>query len=110
MTVVVDETTSYEPDTIVRCGEPLPDDTVEVPDPMVIVEVASPSTQSLDAGAKLADYFRLPSLRHYLIVRPKGSVVIHHARDEAGTITTRIIRDGAVELDPPGIAVHGLFG
>ncbi len=110
MTVQVDQDTSYEPDAVLRCGELLPDDAVRVPDPLVVVEVASPSTQSLDAGAKLADYFRLPSLRHYLIVRPKGSIVIHHARDEAGTITTRIIRDGAVELDPPGIAVHGLFG
>ncbi len=50
MTVVVDETTSYEPDAIVRCGDPLPDVTVTVPDPLVIVEVVSPSTQALDAG------------------------------------------------------------
>lgn len=110
MAVAVDEDTIYEPDALLRCGEPLPDDAVKVLDPMMVVEVASPSTQSVDAGEKLADYFRIPSLRHYLIVRAKLRTVIHHARDEGGTITTRIIRDGAVELDPPGIAVRGLFG
>ena len=110
MAVFVDDHTTYEPDAMIRCGEPLADDAVKAFDPLVIVEVTSPSTQSVDVGDKLADYFRIPSLRHYLIMRPKGQVVIHHARDEAGTIMTRIIRDGAVALDPPGITVHGLFG
>jgi len=31
--------------------------------------------------------------------------VIHHARADGGEITTRIARDGAVRLDPPGIAL-----
>ena len=110
MAVIVDEGTAYEPDAMLRCGKELSDDTVQVFDPLVVIEVASPSTQPLDATNKLADYFRIPSLRHYLIVRTKGKIVIHYARDEAGTITTRIIRDGAVELDPPGITVRGLFG
>ncbi len=110
MAVVVDEDTTYEPDAILHCGEPLSDDAVKLLDPLVIVEVASPSTQALDAGEKLADYFRIPSVHHYLIVRTRGRIVIHYARDEAGTITTRIIRDGAMALDPPGIVVGGLFG
>ncbi len=110
MAVVVDDETTYEPDAMIRCGEVLSDDAVTVFDPLVIVEIASPSTQSLDAGDKLADYFRIPSLRHYLLVRTKGKIVNHYARDEAGVITTRIIRDGTVELHPPGIVVRGLFG
>lgn len=110
MSVIVDEDTSYEPDAMLRCGEALPEDAVKVLDPLIVVEVASPSTQVLDAGAKLADYFRIPSLRHYLIVRTRGKIVVHHARDEAGVITTRIIRDGTVELDPPGIVAQNLFG
>ena len=107
--VVVDNETIYEPDTLVRCGEPLDGDGIKVLDAMIVVEVASPSTQALDAGAKLEDYFRIPTLRHYLIVRTKTQTVIHHARDEAGVITTRIIRDGTVDLDPPGIVLRGLF-
>lgn len=110
VTVRVDEDTAYEPDALLRCGVSLPDDAIIIPDPMIVVEVTSPSTQALDAGSKLADYFRLPSLRHYLIVRTKSRVAILHSRDDAGTITTRIIRDGPITLDPPGITVNGVFG
>ena len=110
MAVVIDERTTYEPDVMLRCGEELDDEAVKVFDPIVVIEVVSPSSSSIDTGEKFEGYFRLPSLRHYLIVRTKTLTVIHHARDEAGTITTRIIRDGTVDLDPPGITVRGLFG
>jgi Uma2 family endonuclease len=109
MAVVIDDDTTYEPDAMIRCGEPLDDEAVTVFDPIVVVEVVSPSSSSIDVGEKFMDYFRLPSLRHYLIVRTRTRSVIHHARDEAGTITTRIIGDGTVHLDPPGITVRGLF-
>jgi putative aminopeptidase FrvX len=35
--------------------------------------------------------------------------VIHHLRDEAGTILTHIVRDGRLRLEPPGIALEGIF-
>lgn len=59
MSVCIGETTVYEPDTLVRCGQPVADDTIEISDPIIVVEVVSPSSQSIDTGAKLADYFRL---------------------------------------------------
>lgn len=106
MSVEIDEATVYEPDALVRCGPPLPDEAVKVPDPLIIVEVLSPSTRARDAGAKLADYFKLPSLRHYLIVDTKTRTVIHHRREAEGAeVRTRILRAGAIELDPPGFAV-----
>lgn len=107
--VAVDDTTTYEPDALVRCGPILPDDATRVTDPLIIVEVLSPSTQAIDTGTKLIDYFRLPSLRHYLIVRTDRAI-IHHERDAAGAIATRIIRDGTVALDPPGIILRDVFG
>ncbi len=109
MTVRVDEFTAYEPDAMLRCGPDLPDDAVEVTDPLVIVEVRSRSTAGVDAGAKLADYFRLSSLCHYLIVRAEERAVIHHRRDDGGEITVRIVRDGDIPLDPPGIVLRDLF-
>jgi Uma2 family endonuclease len=110
MAVEIDAATVYEPDALVRCGPRLDDDAVKLNDPVIVVEVLSPSTRARDAGAKLADYFRLPSVRHYLIVRTEDRVIIHHARNEDGTILTRIVREGAIHLDPPGIMVTGLFG
>ncbi len=111
MSVRIDDETIYEPDALLRCGPRLPGDTVQVTDPLVIVEVRSRSTQALDTGLKLLGYFRLPSLRHYLIVRAEERIVIHHQRrTDADEITTRIIRDGgAVALDPPGIVLRDLF-
>ena len=105
MAVRVDEATVYEPDASLRCGSRLEDDAVEFSDPVVVVEVLSPSTRARDAGAKLADYFRLPSVRHYLILRTDTRSAIHHARGEDGAITTAILTEGELRLDPPGIAI-----
>jgi Uma2 family endonuclease len=105
MTVKVDEHTAYEPDAVVHCDEPLPDDAIVVPEPVIVVEVLSPTTKAHDAGAKLADYFRLPSVRHYLLVRTERPTVIHHRRGDDGGIATRIVTAGALALDPPGITL-----
>jgi Uma2 family endonuclease len=110
MAVVIDETTVYEPDALVRCGLAVAPDTVKLTDPIVVVEVLSPSTRARDHGDKLIDYFRLPSVSHYLIVRTEDAAIIHHARNPDGTILTRIVREGVLPLDPPGLMVTGLFG
>lgn len=107
--VVVDANTVYEPDALVRCGAALDGDTVRISDPVVVVEVLSRATKGRDTGAKLADYFRLPSVRHYLIVRAEDRVLIHHARGDDGAILTRIVRDGPIPLDPPGIVLTDPF-
>jgi Uma2 family endonuclease len=70
-----------------------------------VVEVLSPSTRAIDSGVKLTDYFRLPSLTHYLVVNIDARAVTHHRRDEAGNIATQIVRNGTLALDPPGIAL-----
>ena len=110
MAVRVDADTIYEPDAMVRCGRPIDDNATEVVDPLIVIEVVAPSSRKRDSGSKLEDYFRIPSVRHYLIVKTENQAIIHHLRDEAGGITTHIIRDGTVQLDPPGLTVTGLFG
>ena len=105
MAVAVDADAVYEPDVLLRCGAPLDPDATKVTDPVVVVEVLSPSTRGVDAGEKLAGYFRLAPVRHYLIVRPGSPVVIHHARNAVGEIITRPVRETPLRLDPPGIAI-----
>lgn len=104
-TVEVGDDTDYEPDAVVNCGERLDDDAIAAPNPVIVVEVLSPSTQSVDTGTKLTDYFRVPSVRHYLIVRANRCVAIHHRRREDGGIETHIVTEGRIELDPPGISI-----
>jgi len=105
MPVVVGDATVYEPDALVRCGEPADRNATVIDDPLIVVEVLSPSSESRDAGAKLEDYFRLPSARHYLIVKTDTRSVIHHARTGPGEIRTTIVSGGALELSPPGVTL-----
>jgi Uma2 family endonuclease len=105
MTVRIDNATAYEPDAVVYCGSKLAPSSLEVPAPIIVVEVLSPSTRHIDLSTKLADYFRLPSLAHYLIVDPDKPRIVHHARATGDTILTRIVTDGRIALDPPGIEI-----
>jgi Uma2 family endonuclease len=105
MTVRVDRDTAHEPDALVYCGQKLPSSAIEVPNPVIVVEVLSPSTRHIDASAKLAGYFRIASVRDYLIFDLDNRLVVHHARGEGDAIATRIINAGALRLDPPGIEV-----
>jgi Uma2 family endonuclease len=103
MTVRIDETTAFEPDAVVYSGEKIPQTAVEVPNPLIVVEVLSPSTRQFDASIKLAGYFRLQSLAHYLIVDPTEPMIMHHSRALGGDILTRVVTEGVIVLDPPGL-------
>jgi Uma2 family endonuclease len=105
MTVRIDETTAYEPDALVYCGTKLAPTAIEVPAPIIVVEVLSPSTRRIDTSDKLAGYFRVPSLAHCLIVDPDKPLVVHHARGSGDTILTHVVTQGTIELDPPGLTV-----
>ena len=105
MTVRVDDETAYVPDAVVHCGPRIDRKATTLPDPIIVVEVLSPSTGSVDVTAKLAGYFQVPSVQHYLIVDPIARQVIHHARQDDATILTRIVTDGSLDLTPPGLAL-----
>jgi Uma2 family endonuclease len=104
MTVHIGDDTDYEPDALVNRGRPIADNEIAAPNPVIVVEVLSPGTGSVDTGAKLSDYFRVASIQHYLVVHPTRREIIHHRRT-AGSIQTHIVRDGTIALDPPGIGL-----
>ena len=103
MTVRVEARTAFESDALVYCGPKTAPTSVEIPNPVIVVEVLSPSTRHIDASKKLAGYFRLASVVHYLIVDPTEPLILHHTRGAGGTILTHIVRDGVIALDPPGL-------
>ena len=86
-------------------ARPCPATRSKLTDPVVVVEVVSPSSRGIDRGVKLASYFSLPSVRHYLIVDTDSQVVIHHRREDEGRIEVQILHDGLLTLDPPGLAI-----
>ncbi len=103
--VAIGDESCYIPDVSVYCGDRAPGSLLLVPEPLIVVEVLSPSTERLDKAGKLADYFSIPTIAHYLIVDLKRRHIIHHSRGEGGIILTRIVRDGDIVLAPPGIAI-----
>ena len=72
----------FYPDVVVVCGEPeFEDDTFDtLLNPIVIVEVLSPSTEAYDRGEKFARYKHLASLQEYVLVSQDKVSVEHHRR------------------------------
>ena len=60
----------FYPDVVVFCGEPEFEDNVfdTLLNPILVVEVLSPSTEVFDRGEKFAQYQELVSLREYIRV------------------------------------------
>ncbi len=74
----------YYPDVMVVCGpDEAGDDALYQDAPCLVVEVTSPSTQSIDRREKLLAYKKLSSLRAYLIVDQQEMRVERHWRDES---------------------------
>lgn len=58
----------FYPDLMVTCSAADLADRLVKREPVLVVEVLSPSTEAFDRGDKFAHYRRLPSLREYLLV------------------------------------------
>jgi Uma2 family endonuclease len=102
--VKIDQLNSFQPDAMIYCGAPRPPDAFFVPNPSVVVESPSPGTARRDSYQKLAGYFKVKSVAHYLIVNADAPLIIHHQR-HGDDILTRIVREGTIKLDPPGMEV-----
>ncbi|WP_375460621.1 Uma2 family endonuclease [uncultured Enterovirga sp.] len=101
--VKIDAHNARIPDVSVQCA-PLVDLDAMLVEPIVAAEVTSRSSERDDTGAKFADYFAVPGIQHYLIVRPEQGVVVHHRRTSAQEMMTALVRDGRLTLDPPGLS------
>ena len=104
-TVRISKHKAFVPDALVA---PLPEpefDDLEINDPIIVVEVLSPSTVRMDSTTKLRGYFKVASVRHYLIVDPKKCAVTHYRRGRDGAVKRRVVRKGTLALKPPGIEI-----
>ncbi len=98
------------PDASAACGEPefkhIKGHDALV-NPVVVVEVLSPSTGALDEGSKFAAYQAIPTLRDYLLVAQDEPRVTHHTRLESGEWERRDITglEASLELESIGCAL-----
>ncbi|RKU17722.1 hypothetical protein C6503_10605 [Candidatus Poribacteria bacterium] len=76
------ETSYFYPDVVVVCDQPrFEDNTFDtLLNPIVLVEVLSPSTEAYDRGEKFEHYQQLTSLREYILVSQDEVRVEHHRR------------------------------
>lgn len=85
MRVKTSSTPSYfYPDVTVVCDKPrFEDHTFDtLLNPIVVIEVLSPSTEAYDRGEKFADYQQLASLQEYILISQDKVRVEHYLRRE----------------------------
>lgn len=75
------------PDASVVCGEPITEELQGqqmLVNPILIVEVLSPSTAAYDLGDKFSAYQSITSFREYLVISQERPHVIQHVRQSSG--------------------------
>lgn len=104
--VKVSDKVVHEPDALLRLGTKLADNIILVTDPVIVVEVLSPRSGPIDTGVKLANYFKIATVQHYLVVNTIQRAVQHFVRDNDGWPVMRpLITEGDIPLDPPGLVI-----
>ena len=80
----------YYPDVVVVCGEPrFEDDTFDtLLNPVLIVEILSPSTAAFDRGEKFEHYKQLDSLQEYMLISQNRVHVERYLRRDTQWILT----------------------
>ena len=104
---VVEATTlATYPDVTVVCGpvKPALQDELSATNPIVLVEVLSPSTEAFDRGEKFSHYQKLPTLQDYVLVSSQRRAIDVFRRDEQGRWILSSAGPGArVSLESLGI-------
>lgn len=78
-----DATGYFYPDVILVCGKPeLADKNQDILlNPIVLIEVLSPSTEAWDRGGKFARYRRMESLKEYILISQDHARIDRFVRD-----------------------------
>ena len=91
----------YYPDVMVACGD-VPENEYLEDEPCVVVEVASPGTETIDRREKLANYQGISSLRAYLIVSQDRRRITHYQRDDNGIwLRGDLLEEGELPIPCP---------
>jgi Uma2 family endonuclease len=93
------------PDVVVTCAAAIDEGAYLVPDPVIVVEVASRSTRLADVNDKVECYSPIGSIGHYLVIEQDQRRVVYHGRGPSGGLEPHVLPQGSISLDPPGIAL-----
>ena len=68
-------------DLVIVCDEPRVDNINGLQNPFALFEVLRPDTEADDRGAKFAEYKRIDTLRHYVLVEQDAVSVSHYEKN-----------------------------
>lgn len=92
----------YYPDVMVACEPPETENPIWRTNPCVVVEVLSPSSESIDRREKLLAYQGIETVQAYLIVHQDTQRVERHFRDVDGRwARADHVRDGYIPIPCP---------
>jgi Uma2 family endonuclease len=90
------------PDVVVTCS-PVAGTADILPDPVVVFEVLSPSTASVDRVTKNEEYRATPSIQRYIMLEQTRIAATVFARSEARWIGTVVTGDATLALPEIGV-------
>jgi Uma2 family endonuclease len=91
------------PDVVVSCDPADRRDPYLVRQPVLIVEVLSPSTAEYDRSRKFNQYKKIPSLQHYILVSQTAWVLEWFRRDDLGQWVYTVFSDPTDVLEIPDL-------
>lgn len=92
-------------DAAVDCG-PVRDAEYVASEPVLVVEVLSPSTRQIDRFRKLEEYKSVPTMRHILLVEPSQPTATLYGREKESWTSIDFVGLGAViEVREPGLSL-----
>jgi Uma2 family endonuclease len=92
------------PDVVVECRPP-DLGTPTIAEPVLIVEVMSPSSERDDTLRKWHGYCLIPSLKHYLVVSQEERFATLHTRTGPSSWAETVHQDGTIELAAIGVSL-----
>jgi Uma2 family endonuclease len=96
--------TFYEADIVVSCS-PFQKGMATIPEPIVIVEVLSPSTIEHDRGRKAYDYSQIGSVKEIVLVSSEQRHVVVWRRRGTKWEVEHLIGDAALELEAVSVTI-----
>lgn len=86
-------------------GSPMRGGDDVVPEPIVVIEVISPSTEREDRGRKKFDYFGTPSIRQYAIIEQDERRIDLYTRAGEHWTDEIVAGDALLRLTSIGVAI-----
>ena len=96
--------TFYEADVIVSCT-PIEPGRAAIPDPVLVVEVLSPSTIEHDRGRKTYDYSQIASVQEIVLVSSEQRHVVIWRRRGTKWEVEHLIGEAALRLEAVAVAI-----